>query len=79
MARTTPQYSIEDRNVLNTFKEEYRRKVDVQQRNTMLRSKIFPSMFNHWRTPLESLSEKEKSDRLKVRIVTSRLIDNRKG
>jgi hypothetical protein len=71
MPRRTPQYSVEDCDVLNTFREEYRQKVDIQQRNTMLRSKIFPSMFNHWKTPPESLSEKEKSDRLKVSFLSS--------
>jgi hypothetical protein len=50
------------------FKDEYRRKVDSKQRDVMLRAKIFPSMFNHWGTPPEALTEDEKSKRLRVSI-----------
>ena len=66
MPHNTPQYSSADRQVLNMFKDEYRQKVDSKERDALLRSKIFPSMFNHWKTPPESLTEEEKSRRLKV-------------
>ena len=48
------------------FKDEYRKKLDSKQRDVMLRSKIFPSMFNHWNMTPDSMTEEEKSCRLKV-------------
>jgi hypothetical protein len=53
------------------FKDEYRQKVDSKQRDSLLRSKIFPSMFNHWNMMPESLTEDEKSRRIKVSIPVS--------
>jgi hypothetical protein len=50
------------------FKDEYRRKIDSKQRDELLRSKIFPSMFNHWKTSPDTLTEEEKSVRSKVSI-----------
>jgi hypothetical protein len=38
----------------------------TKERDVLLRTKIFPSMFNHWKTPLQSLTEEEKCGRLKV-------------
>jgi hypothetical protein len=66
MPRNVPRYSPEDRKVLSTFKDEYRRKVDSKQRDELLRSKIFPSVFNHWKTAPDTLTEEEKSVRSKV-------------
>jgi hypothetical protein len=68
MPRNVPRYSPEDRKVLNMFKDEYRRKVDSKQRDELLRSKIFPSMFNYWKTAPNTLTEEEKSVRSKVSI-----------
>ena len=68
MSRNAPLYSKEDLKVLNMFKEEYRRLVDSKQRDAMLRTKIFPSMFNHWKEKPDCFPEEEKELRLKVRI-----------
>jgi hypothetical protein len=59
MPRNVPQYSPEDRKVLNMFKDEYWRKIDSKQCDELLRSKIFPSMFNHWKIAPDTLTEEE--------------------
>jgi hypothetical protein len=71
MLRSAPQYSLEDRKVIKMFKDEYGRMADTKEWDVLLRTKIFPSMFNHWKTPLQSLTEEEKSGRLKVSTCTS--------
>ena len=60
------QYNVEELKVLGKYKDEYKSKTTHQEREGLLRSKIFVDIFNHWDSQNIPLSGPEINQRAKV-------------
>jgi hypothetical protein len=47
-ARKGCQYSNEERNILQKYKAAYKATINHSERDLLLRSRIFPDMYNFW-------------------------------
>jgi hypothetical protein len=59
-------YSLEERKILDAFKDEYRTKTTTEQRGEMFRSRILTAMWTYWAeggpgsVPSEELTERSQ-------------------
>jgi Ni,Fe-hydrogenase III component G len=65
--RKESQYTQEERTVLGKYRAEYKATTTHSQRDTLVRGKIFPDMFNFWYQKEQRLpNETETEERKKV-------------
>ncbi|KAF8816594.1 hypothetical protein BYT27DRAFT_7248032 [Phlegmacium glaucopus] len=66
--RKESQYTPEEKKVLGKYKEEYRRKINTDERYDLFRQHILVDIFNHWYSKgvvSADISEGEASERIK--------------
>jgi hypothetical protein len=61
-------YSLEERQVLNEFKIEYKMQTSRPLRAIIFRSKILPAIYNYW-TDNGMVQEPEENSRLRIKVL----------
>jgi len=69
--RSTCQYSVTERAVMDPFKDKYRRANNKDERKHIFRSDILPAIFNHWTDNGKvSVSIEYKKEQIEARIAS---------
>ena len=67
--RKQSDYTLEERAVLAKYKDEYRKKANIDERDALFRNHLLVDMFNYWYgkgTISADISEEDTAERIKV-------------